>query len=64
MSPGDQPVTEIELIKAMHLLNNRIRHTHRSAKELLLKRNQDTGESLKFNDKEIAQSQEERREKR
>ena len=63
ISPGDQPVTEIELIKATHLLNNRIRHTHRSAKELLLKRNQDTGESLKFNDKEIAQSQEERREK-
>ena len=63
ISPGDQPVTEIELIKATHLLNNRIRHTHRSVKELLVKRNQDIGESLEFNNKEIAQSQEERREK-
>ena len=51
---NSETINEIELMKATHVLNSRIRHTHRSAKELLMKRDQYTGEDLKVNDKDVS----------
>ena len=58
---NSETINEIELMKATHVLNSKIRHTHRSARELLLKRDQYTGENLMVNDKEVSSKQKNRR---
>ena len=57
---NSETINEIELMKATH---GQIRHTHRSARELLMKRDQYTGENLMVDDKEVASKQKQRREK-
>ena len=60
---NSETINEIELMKVTHVLNSKIRHTHRSARELLLKRDQYTGENLVVDDKEVSDKQKDRREK-
>ena len=40
ISPNSSTINDMELMKATHALNSKICHTHRSARELLLKRDQ------------------------
>ena len=61
ISPTSQSLNEISLAKATHSLNSRIRYTHKSARELLLKRDQFTGHALDINDKDISDLQFSRR---
>jgi len=61
ISPNSSAINDMELIKATHALNSKIRHTHRSARELLLKRDQYTEENFTINDTEVSEKQLERR---
>ena len=47
ISPYSSQIDDMILVKVTDQLNCKIRHTHRSAKELLMKRNQFTGDDLK-----------------
>ena len=58
---SNQALNEISLAKATHSLNSRIRYTHRSAKELLLKRDQFTGDNLIIDDHDLSERQFQRR---
>ena len=64
LAPEGQPINELILAKATHNLNSRIRHTRRSAQELLMKRDQFTGESLEVRDREISDKQHNMRRKK
>ena len=64
LAPDGQPVNELILAKATHNLNSRIRHTRRSAQELLMKRDQFTGESLEVKDADISDKQHNMRRKK
>ena len=57
ISPDGSQIEDLILAKATHQLNCKIRHTHRSAKELLMKRNQFTGDNIEVDDKEISDKQ-------
>ena len=57
ISPEGSQVDDLVLAKATHQLNCKIRHTNRSAKELLMKRNQFRGDEIKVDDKEILDKQ-------
>jgi hypothetical protein len=54
LSPGNNPINRNILVKATNQLNNRIRQLHKSARELLFRRNQLSGEALHENDTEVA----------
>ena len=62
-NPNNKPLTEILLCKATFNLNNKIRFTKRSAKEMWFKRDQNTGEELNIKDHELSQKQFHRRTK-
>jgi hypothetical protein len=54
ISPGNDPIDGKVLVNATNQLNGRIRHLHKSARELLFKRNQLSGEALEIDDIEVA----------
>ena len=56
-NPANSELNEVLLSKATYNLNNRIKYTKRSAKELWLKRDQNTGEDLEINDKNLSNLQ-------
>ena len=56
-NPNNESLTEILLSKATYNLNNKIRFTKRSAKELWFKRDQNTGQDLNIADKDLAEIQ-------
>ena len=60
-NPSNLELNEILLSKATYNLNNRIRYTKRSAKELWFRRDQNTGEDLEINDKHLSDRQFQRR---
>ena len=57
ISPHGSQIDDMILAKATDQLNCKIRHTHRSAKELLLKRNQFTGDDIEVDDLEVSDKQ-------
>ena len=61
--PNNHTLTDITLAKVTNNLNSRIRHTKRSAKELMTKRDQYTGHDILVNDEDISNKQHERRSK-
>ena len=61
LTPDNTTLDEITLSRATDALNRKIRYTKKSAKELLTKRNQDTGEDLQVEDKIISEQQHQRR---
>ena len=56
-------IGNIVLSRAVFALNSRIRHTHRSAQELLFKRDQYSGSSIEVDDSKISEDQNEKRKK-
>ena len=56
-SPGGGPYSAKTLAKTMFILNNRIRHTGRSARELWVRRDQTSLQGLDFQDEEISNLQ-------
>ena len=60
-NPSNLELNEVLLSKATYNLNNRIRYTKRSAKELWFRRDQNTGEDLEINDKHLSDRQFQRR---
>ena len=63
LSPGKNMIGNIVLSKAVFALNSRIRHTHRSARELLFRRDQYSGYSIEVDDGKISTDQNEKRKK-
>ena len=61
LSPGRNMIGNIVLSKAVFTLNSRIRHTQRSARELLFKRDQYSESSIEVDDDKISADQYERR---
>ena len=57
LAPHGGKLTETVLAKAVRNLNFRIRHTGCSARELWVKRDQESGEPLEFDDMEISDAQ-------
>ena len=57
LSPHGGKVSETVLAKATRNLNSRIRHTGCSARELWVKRDNNSGQSLQFDDEEISDVQ-------
>ena len=57
ISPDGSQIDNLTLAKATHQLNCKIRHTHRSAKELIMKRNQFTGDDIEVDDLEVSDKQ-------
>ena len=57
LSPQGGPISEVTLAKATDHLNNIIRYIGRSAKELYLARDQDTGVNLQLDDSIISDKQ-------
>ena len=57
LTPHGGKISGSVLAKATRNLNSRIRHTGCSARELWVKRDQDTGQSLQFEDKQVADAQ-------
>ena len=62
ISPQGGPFSERTLAKAIFNLNNRVRHTGRSAHELWVKRDSNSNASLSFEDCEISDLQNQMRE--
>ena len=62
-APSGGLITETILAKAIRNLNSRIRHTGCSSKELWTKRDQSSGEPLRFNDSQLSDIQFEMRQK-
>ena len=56
-SPGGGPYSAKTLAKALFNLNNRIRHTGRSARELWVRRDQTSSQGLDFQDEDISNLQ-------
>ena len=63
LSPGRNVIGNIILSKAIFALNSRIRHTRRSARELLFRRDQYSGSSIEVDDSKISADQNEKRKK-
>ena len=57
VSPGGGPFSAKSLAKAVFNLNNRIRHTGRSARELWVRRDQTSFQGLNFQDQDISDAQ-------
>ena len=57
LSPHGGKISETVLAKAVRNLNFRVRHTGCSARELWLKRDQESGEPLEFDDKQVSDVQ-------
>ena len=57
VAPGGGPLSVKSLAKAIFHLNNRIRHTGRSARELWVRRDQTSLQGLNFQDEEISDAQ-------
>ena len=61
VNPKNVPINEILLSKATYNLNSKIRFTKRSARELLFKRDQTTGDALEVEDSAVSDLQYQRR---
>ena len=57
LQPQGGKVTELLVAKSTCNLNDRIRHSGCSSRELWTKRDQSSGESLQFEDKELSEQQ-------
>ena len=57
VAPSGGPISVTSLAKAIFNLNNRIRHTGRSARELWVRRDQTSLQGLNFQDEEISDAQ-------
>ena len=57
LSPHGGKLSDTVLAKATRNLNSRIRHTGCSARELWIKRDQDSGQALQFDDQQLSQIQ-------
>ena len=57
VSPGGGKISDVTLAKAVSHLNNRIRHSGRTSRELWVRRDQFTNEPLTFCDSDLSDSQ-------